>query len=265
MIMMNKNGFTLIELLVVISIISLLSSVVFASLSDAREKGRIAAGQKFDSSVDHSIRDTLILEWSFENNFNDSSGRGNVPTPHNSPTFTPEGMKGNALSLNGSNQWIGFSGGVFPDAGQCDFTITMWSYNEGMSSSLKGGLFIGAQGTASGITYLSYNDSNLELRIGRPGNIVVKDVGGSFSDKWMHTAVVFEDRIPTLYLDGQQVWRGAQYPNCFNMGDILVGQWERFFNGKIDEIKMYQKGLNASEVQKLYAEGLSTHQTLAQN
>ncbi len=40
---LNKNkGFTLIELLVVVAIISLLSSIVFASLSTARAKGRDA-------------------------------------------------------------------------------------------------------------------------------------------------------------------------------------------------------------------------------
>jgi prepilin-type N-terminal cleavage/methylation domain-containing protein len=40
---MRARGFTLIELLVVISIISLLSSIVLASVNTAREKGRSSA------------------------------------------------------------------------------------------------------------------------------------------------------------------------------------------------------------------------------
>jgi len=40
-----KKGFTLIELLVVISIISLLSTVTFASLGSARDKAKIAKAQ----------------------------------------------------------------------------------------------------------------------------------------------------------------------------------------------------------------------------
>ena len=39
MFIKNKKGFTLIELLVVVAIISLLSSIVFSSLKDARVKG----------------------------------------------------------------------------------------------------------------------------------------------------------------------------------------------------------------------------------
>ena len=39
----NKKGFTLVELLVVISIISLLTSIVLASLNDARKKARDSA------------------------------------------------------------------------------------------------------------------------------------------------------------------------------------------------------------------------------
>jgi len=43
----KKRGFTLIELLVVISIISLLSSIVLVSLSDVKDKARIAGAEYF--------------------------------------------------------------------------------------------------------------------------------------------------------------------------------------------------------------------------
>ncbi len=59
---MNKQrGFTLIELLVVISIITLLSSIVYASLNSARAKGK-------DAAIKESVNQLRLL---LEQNFND--------------------------------------------------------------------------------------------------------------------------------------------------------------------------------------------------
>lgn len=60
------RGFTLIELLVAISIISLLSSIVLASINTAREKGRFAAARQQDAVFQHTIGDQLIGWWPFD-------------------------------------------------------------------------------------------------------------------------------------------------------------------------------------------------------
>lgn len=59
------RGFTLIELLVVISIISMLSSVVFGSVQSAREKARIASGIKFERHTMGALGDKILAYYDF--------------------------------------------------------------------------------------------------------------------------------------------------------------------------------------------------------
>ena len=61
----SHRGFTLIELLVVVAIVSILASVVLASMNSSRRKARIAAGQKFDASLNAAIGDRIVADWGF--------------------------------------------------------------------------------------------------------------------------------------------------------------------------------------------------------
>ncbi len=105
-----EKSFTLIELLVVISIITLLSSVVLASLSQAKLKGIVAAGQLFESVVNAKIGDGLVAEYNFDEQagstiIRDSSGTGmdmiNYNNPSN-PVSKTTGVSGSALKINSS-------------------------------------------------------------------------------------------------------------------------------------------------------------------
>ncbi len=60
------RGFTLIELLVVISIIGMLSSVIFGSVLSTREKARIAAGLTFERHIMSALGDRVIARYQFD-------------------------------------------------------------------------------------------------------------------------------------------------------------------------------------------------------
>ncbi len=94
----NQKGFTLIELLVVIAIIGILSSVILASLSSARTKGRTAAAQETMNSIKTAAASCL----------NDS-------VAINIPTATNAGGGGAVCTGGGANYSALPSGWIYCD------------------------------------------------------------------------------------------------------------------------------------------------------
>jgi prepilin-type N-terminal cleavage/methylation domain-containing protein len=98
-------GFTLIELLVVISIISLLPSVVFASLSDAREKAQIASIKQKVAGIQHMYGQG-VGRVSFDQPSGSTVINGvSFPIQLSGPgvfEYTDEGIYGNAMNFSGN-------------------------------------------------------------------------------------------------------------------------------------------------------------------
>jgi hypothetical protein len=91
--------------------------------------------------------------------------------------------------------------------------------------------------------------------IGRAGSVPVK--------KWTHLAVVYDGSAVRGYIDGSEVFDVTQASDgsgiavadatpSTNDEPLRIGKGERAFDGRIDDLRIYDRALSASEVQNLY-------------
>ena len=109
----KERGFTLVELLVVIAIIGLLSSVIIASVNNARTKGQYARNLQLDANYNHNLGDSLVGQWLFDDcpttSAKDTSGFNNHGSMTGSVASSPDSPFGSGCSLYFSGGWVNVS------------------------------------------------------------------------------------------------------------------------------------------------------------
>ncbi|MEM3247643.1 MAG: LamG-like jellyroll fold domain-containing protein [Candidatus Micrarchaeaceae archaeon] len=158
-------------------------------------------------------------------------------------------------------------------AGLCNLTVTAWSYDSGMASASRGGtITISGYGSSGGIFYggpdLEYNDTSFRFEyIYNNSGAAGGDqyfVSGSYRGKWIFAAMTFNGINGNLASNGIPVacinnvctpYGGAVKCGTASIG-WRIGAWDRYFNGSIANVQLYNTSLSASEIQALYQEGI---------
>ncbi len=273
--MVRSKGFTLIELLVVIAIVGLLASVVLVSMTGIREKARITKALEFSQSLQRNIGAYAVGIWSFDDQTNptkDSSGYNNNGTV-NGAVFTSDtphlaagvGTGKYALSFNGANGFVSASITPKPKGGS-PITYEAWIYPIAFNGYVVGPLYGDPMGV--GIR----NTGKLSVRFFSPaaggdGSVSYDSSASLTLNAWHHIAVAFEPNTIKFYIDGSLSGANATLAQeTRTITDILIGQGTAgfgYFNGSIDEVRIYEKALTLGEIRQRYAEGLEGHQELA--
>jgi hypothetical protein len=90
------------------------------------------------------------------------------------------------------------------------------------------------------------------------------------ANQWYHVAATDDAGTITIYIDGRADWSssggyGIRIPSGVNEGiNVGVEEYTAYFNGLMDDLRVYNRALSAEEILELYQNGLLGYGSLAE-
>jgi hypothetical protein len=201
----------------------------------------------------------LVAAYSFDEgsgiNANDGSG-GNLTGIVANAAWTSGGKFSNALSFNGTNSWV-----TVTDAASLHLTTGMTLEAWVLPTALGNGTWrnVIIKERASGEIFNLYANADTNV----PTLFVVPAATGSPVEVqgtsqlplnvWSHLAATYDNSMVRLYVNGALVGsRALSGPLLTSTGAMRIGGnslWGEFFEGSIDEVRVYNRALTQAEIQ----------------
>lgn len=191
----------------------------------------------------------------------DSSGNGRNATLVNGPVFSP-GNTGNALVFaSSSSQYATLPSGVVSALG--DFTICAWV--KPATLDIWARIFDFGSGTATNMFLTAASGANggkprFAIKISNSAEQIIDGASALSPGAWTHLAVTMAGGVGTLYVNGVAV--GTNNAMTFQpsgMGGTTQNYLGKsqysdpYFNGALDDFRIYGSALGASEIAALAA------------
>ena len=215
------------------------------------------SGYTASGEASASFASDLVAYWKFDEGTGtttaDASGNGNTGTLVNTPRWST-GIAGNALYFDGVSNNV-----LVADSPSLDFpgpyTLSAWVNPTNLFADFRSIL-------VKNYTYYLYSSvagycgdgTPLGGFTGSTNNIVCQPVSLP-ANIWTHISLTFDGSTLTLYRNGISVATStASEAFSPTPGTLQIGasQFGEFFNGLIDEVRVYNRALSAAEILTLY-------------
>ena len=208
-------------------------------------------------SATPSTGPTLAARHAFDGNANDTSGNANHPIVLNgSPTYVA-GRYGSAMDLNGTSQYVMLPAGLF--ASVTNFTIAVWVNWDGGGAWQR--IFDFGNDTTQNM-FLTPSSGSGTLRFaittnGAGAEQILQTLPLPIG-QWQHVAITRNGNTTKLYTNGVVAVSASITTPPANLNPALnyLGKSQYpdpLFNGRLDELFIYNYALSDTEITRLAA------------
>jgi chitodextrinase len=196
----------------------------------------------------------LVAAYSFDagsgTTVKDDSGHGNTGTISDA-TWSSSGYHGKSLSFNGTSSLV-----RIPDSASLDLTTGMtleaWIRPSAISGLWRTVIIKEMPGELAYALYAK-GDTSAPVGIVNTGAEQFARGTTTLSTRgWQHLAATYDGSVGRLYVNGTQVSSVATSgPALASNGNLDIGGnnvWREWFNGLIDDVRVYNRALSAAEL-----------------
>lgn len=188
----------------------------------------------------------------------DRSGNNNTGTLTNMSRSgsVDAGKLGQALNFNGSSQKVSISHSSSLDLAST-LTISAWVYPT--SFGFLDGIVSKYQSGGGNEYFLRLNSIAPYTKLNCGGGTDVTSVGTLTANTWHHVSCVISGGTASIYINGVLDNSGSASVSSGSdsvvIGEDFAPDGTRLWNGKIDDVRIYNRALTAAEVLQLYRLG----------
>jgi hypothetical protein len=209
-----------------------------------------------------NITEGLVAYYPFNGNAQDASGNNNHGTVLGATlTSDRKGNPNNAYYFDGIDDWIRISDNE--KLRPVTITVSAWVNREVSQPDNPAAIFYKGE-----LEVYALHPTNFSIKQ-NSGCVVYSGIGWQNAstttatentNTWYHVAGVFDGNSIKFYRNGELLYQRNNLPrnqidNCAG-GNFRIGRWHdldpNFFKGKIDEIRIYNRGLSQNEINTLY-------------
>lgn len=195
----------------------------------------------------------LVGHWKLEDNALDSSGNGVDGTEYYM-TYT-DGKIGRCGDFNGSNGYIETGISSVLNVGTT-LTACAWIYRETNDNSTESIIHHILKGSPwTGFWLGSWSDGKLMAFVGNYNthNLYTTDVISN--EEWHHVALISNGSTFAIWVDGDKASADKAVGSAQNDVSVRIG-WSassgQYFDGLIDDVRIYNRALSQEEITNLY-------------